>query len=137
MSLILKTVLNQKMKNFIISAEKKTPEIVFKANGELRISGNSRPEDGKNFYKAAFDWIEDFKEFGPTSITLTLDLDYINSVSVRLLLTMLQTLKQILSVPSKFKIIWMYDNNDLDMLDQGKILEKSLKHPFEFIEKQA
>lgn len=123
------------MKNFVISAEKKTPEIVFKANGELRISGNSRPEDGKNFYKAAFDWIEDFKEFGPTSITLTLDLDYINSVSVRILLTMLQTLKQIIDDKKAFKVIWKYDNNDLDMLDQGKILEKSLQHPFEFIEK--
>lgn len=123
------------MKNFIISAEKKTPEIVFKANGELRISGNSRPEDGKNFYKAAFDWIEDFKEFGPEKITLTLDLDYINSVSVRILLTMLQTLKQIVEDKKAFKVIWKYDNNDLDMLDQGKILEKSLQHTFEFIEK--
>lgn len=123
------------MKNFIISAEKKTPEIVFKANGELRISGNSRPEDGKNFYKAAFDWIEDFKEFGPEKITLTLDLDYINSVSVRILLTMLQTLKQIVDDKKAFKVIWKYDNNDLDMLDQGKILEKSLQHTFEFIEK--
>jgi hypothetical protein len=123
------------MKNFVISAEKKTPEIVFKANGELRISGNSRPEDGKNFYKAAFDWIEDFKEFGPAKITLTLDLDYINSVSVRILLTMLQTLKQIVEDKKAFKVIWKYDNNDLDMLDQGKILEKSLQHTFEFIEK--
>lgn len=123
------------MKNFVISAEKKTPEIVFKANGELRISGNSRPEDGKNFYKAAFDWIEDFKEFGPEKITLTLDLDYINSVSVRILLTMLQTLKQIVEDKKAFKVIWKYDNNDLDMLDQGKILEKSLQHTFEFIEK--
>ncbi|MBK7669659.1 MAG: DUF1987 family protein [Sphingobacteriaceae bacterium] len=108
---------------------------MFKANGELRISGNSRPEDGKNFYKAAFDWIEDFKEFGPTKITLTLDLDYINSVSVRILLTMLQTLKQIVEDKKAFKVIWKYDNNDLDMLDQGKILEKSLQHTFEFIEK--
>ncbi len=123
------------MKNFVISAEKKTPEIVFKANGELRISGNSRPEDGKNFYKPLFDWIEDFKEFGPTKITLTLDLDYINSVSVRILLTLLQTLNGILKDKKDFKVIWKYDNNDQDMLDQGKILEKSLQHPFEFVEK--
>jgi hypothetical protein len=123
------------MKNFVISAEKKTPEIVFKANGELRISGNSRPEDGKNFYKPLFEWIEEFKEFGPKNITLTLDLDYINSVSVRLLLTLLQTLSGILKDKKQFKVIWKYDNNDLDMLDQGKILEKSLQHPFEFIEK--
>lgn len=123
------------MKNFVISAERKTPEIVFKANGELRITGNSRPEDGKHFYKAAFDWIEDFKEFSPTAINLTLDLDYINSVSVRILLTMLQQLHGILDDKKAFKVIWKYDQNDLDMLDQGKILEKSLQHPFVFIEK--
>lgn len=125
------------MKNYVISAERKTPEIVFKANGELRITGNSRPEDGKNFFKPAFEWIEEFKEFGPESITLTLDLDYVNSVSVRILLTMLQSLHSILDDKKAFKVIWKYDQNDLDMLDQGKILEKSLQHPFEFVEKQS
>lgn len=125
------------MKNFTVSAERKTPEILFKANGDLRISGNSRPEDGKQFYKPAFDWIEDFKEFNPDTIKLTLDLDYINSVSVRILLTMLQTLHGILKDKSKFTVVWKYDQNDSDMLDQGKILEKSLNHPFEFFEKQS
>lgn len=125
------------MKNLSISAERKTPEILFKANGELKISGNSRPEDGKQFYKPVFEWIEDFKEFSPSSITLTLDLDYINSVSVRILLTMLQTLHGVLDDKSKFKVIWKYDANDTDMLDQGKILEKSLQHPFNFTEKPA
>ena len=125
------------MKNLAISAERKTPEILFKANGELKISGNSRPEDGKQFYKPVFEWIEDFKEFSPSSITLTLDLDYINSVSVRILLTMLQTLHAVLDDKNKFKVIWKYDANDIDMLDQGKILEKSLQHPFTFTEKPA
>lgn len=125
------------MKNLVISAERKTPEILFKANGDLRISGNSRPEDGKQFYKPVFDWIEEFKEFNPDVINLTLDLDYINSVSVRILLTMLQTLHGILEDKSKFNVIWKYDQNDMDMLDQGKILEKSLGHSFSFTEKPA
>ena len=125
------------MKNYVIPAERKTPEIVFKANGDLSITGNSRPEDGKNFYKKAFEWIDDFKDFNPKKITLTLDLDYINSVSVRILLTMLQTLHKILDDKSQFTVIWCYDNNDLDMLDQGKILEKSLSHTFIFTEKPA
>jgi hypothetical protein len=125
------------MKNYTVAPERKTPEIVFKANGELKITGNSRPEDGKNFYKGAFEWIEDFKEFSPSTITLTLDLDYINSVSVRILLTMLQTLHGIFDDKKKFKVIWKYDQNDIDMLDQGKILEKSLSHSFVFVEKPA
>ena len=125
------------MKNFVIAAEKKTPEIIFKANGDLSISGNSRPEDGKGFYKPLFDWVEDFKEFGPQKITLTLDLDYLNSISVRIILSLLQTLYQIIDDKKEFKVVWKYDNNDLDMLDQGKILEKSLQHPFEFVEKPA
>ncbi len=125
------------MKNYVISAERKTPEIVFKANGELRITGNSRPEDGKNFFKPAFEWIEEFKEFSPNNINLTLDLDYVNSVSVRILLTMLQTLNGILEDKKAFIVIWKYDKNDLDMLDQGKILEKSLNHTFEFHEKDV
>jgi hypothetical protein len=125
------------MKNYLVNAEKKTPEIIFITTGEFMITGNSRPEDAKHFYKPVFEWVEEFKKTNPERISLALDLDYINSVSIRLILNLLETLRDCVSDKNEFKIIWKYDSNDLDMLDQGKILEKTLGHPFEFFEKPA
>ncbi len=125
------------MKNYLVNAEKKTPEIALLTTGELMIIGNSRPEDAKHFYKPVFDWIEEFRKIEPPKVNLTLDLDYINSVSIRIILNILETLKGIVKDKKDFKVIWKYDANDSDMMDQGKILEKTLDHTFEFIEKPA
>ena len=125
------------MKNYLVNAEKKTPEIALLATGEMMITGNSRPEDAKHFYKPVFDWIEEFRKLNPPKINLTLDLDYINSVSIRIILNLLETLKGVVKDKNDFKVIWKYDANDTDMMDQGKILEKTLDHTFEFIEKPA
>jgi hypothetical protein len=50
---------------------------------------------------------------------------------------MLQTLKGVVKDKDQLTVIWKYDQNDLDMLDQGKILEKSLQHSFKFEEKTS
>ncbi len=123
------------MKNYLVNAEKKTPEVVLLTSGELMITGNSRPEDAKHFYTPVFNWIEEFRKTDPAKINLTLDLDYINSVSIRIILNILETLKGVVKDKKQFKVIWKYDANDSDMMDQGKILEKTLGHSFEFVEK--
>ena len=125
------------MNNYLVNAEKKTPEIALLTSGELMITGNSRPEDAKHFYTPVFNWIEEFRKTNPPKINLTLDLDYINSVSIRIILNILETLKGVVKDKNQFAVIWKYDSNDYDMLDQGKILEKTLDHPFEFFEKPA
>ena len=49
------------MKNLVIASTKKTPEIIFKATGDLMITGSSLPVNIKDFYQPILDWLEELK----------------------------------------------------------------------------
>jgi hypothetical protein len=123
------------MKNYLVNADKKTPEIAFLSTGDFMITGSSRPEDARQFYKPINDWVEEFGKTKPQRVTFTLDLDYINSASTRMILDILKHLKSFLSDPKNFKVVWIHEKNDFDAIDQGRVFEKSLGHTFDFIEK--
>jgi len=125
------------MKNLVLHAEKKTPEIILLSNGELVIEGSSLPEDARKFYVPVFQWIEEFKASHPEKANITLDLEYINSTSVRIFLDILRALKEAVSKPENFTVNWKYEKEDVDMHEQGQILEKSLGHTFIFSEKTS
>jgi hypothetical protein len=122
------------MKNYLVYAEKKTPEVILITNGEMLITGCSLPENAVEFYAPVFKWLEEFRTIDPPKANITLDFEYMNSASVKLVLEFLKKVKEI-SGKKSFNVIWKYDKEDTDMLDQGKILEKNIKHKFEFIEK--
>lgn len=120
------------MKNYIVLADLKSPEIVFLTSGVCMISGSSRPENSVNFYKPFIAWINEYKKTGPSKIDLTLDLDYVNSSSVKVLMDILKIFKEMASGKIPFTINWLYEDEDLDGLDLGKVLEKNLGVDFTF-----
>lgn len=122
------------MKNLVITKTKRTPSINFNTSGELMIKGRSLPEDVINFYKPVLNWLEEFKLIAPKKITLTIDFSYLSTSTVRIAL---EALRIITSTENcKTTIIWMYEEDDIDMKEQGEILQSSIKTPFEFLEKQ-
>ena len=120
------------MKNYIVHADTKSPEIVFLTTGVCMISGSSRPENSVSFYKPFIAWINDYKKTSPAKIDLTLDLDYVNSSSIKVMMDILKLLKEIASKKS-FTITWLYEEEDLDALDLGKVLEKNLGVDFNYV----
>jgi len=122
------------MKNLVISKTKRTPSINFNTSGELMIKGRSLPEDVINFYKPVLNWLEEFKLTAPKKITLTIDFSYLSTSTVRIALEALRIITSIENC--KTTIIWMYEEDDIDMKEQGEILQSSIKTPFEFLEKQ-
>jgi hypothetical protein len=121
------------MKDLVIISTKRTPEIIFKHIGELRISGSSLPEDVAHFYNPVLEWLEKFQSSAPTKISLTIDVDYLNTSSARNVFSILKKLQKLHS--SKISVIWIYEQDDDDMLEQGEIFESSINLPFTFIEK--
>jgi hypothetical protein len=120
------------MKNYIVLADLKSPEVIFLNNGVFMISGSSRPENTVNFFRPLEAWINEFKNTDPKQINFTVDLDYINSSSVKFLITIMKQMKVIANNQIPFVINWVYEHDDLDTLDLGKELEKSLGSPFTF-----
>lgn len=96
------------------------------------ISGSSRPENSVNFYKPFIAWITEFKKTSPSKIDLTLDLDYVNSSSIKVLMDILKLMKEVAVQKDALKITWLYEEEDMDGLDLGKVLEKNLGIDFAF-----
>jgi hypothetical protein len=124
------------MKNLVIPATKKTPEIIFLASGELlMITGSSFPENVNKFYQPIVDWLEELKKSRPAKVNITFDLENVNTSSARIFLQILRSVSEIAKDKKGLRVIWKYENEDKDMLEQGETLEKILKRPFEYIEK--
>ncbi len=124
------------MKNLVIASTKKTPEIIFKTNGDLMISGNSLPADINKFYDPILEWLEELKIKSPPKISISFELDHVNTSSTRMMLQILRKLSKIANGKKNFQIIWLYDPEDSDMLEQGEAMQEILKRTFEFVAKE-
>ena len=121
------------MENLSIAQTSKSPNVQFKTNGELLISGKSIPEDSTQYYKPLFTWLEEFKKTNPAAINLTLKLEYMNTASVRIILKFLQNLVSLSKENLALNIKWVYDFDDDDICEQGEIIAESIKFPMEMM----
>ncbi len=122
------------MENLLIESTKKTPEIAFIADGRIRISGRSIPEDATRFYDDLFTWIYHFCQDPPESTTVDISLEYFNSGSSKALLHILRSLTEIVKKGKKLTINWYYEEGDDDIMERGEYYESILEVKFNFIE---
>jgi hypothetical protein len=118
------------MENLVIPFKKRAPQIEFNTNGDLSIIGNCFPEDPKSFFLPILTWVEEFKGNHKGEVNLTIDLNYVNTTSVKILLELIQTITA--NFKSKAKINWVYEIEDEDMLEVGEDLEKVSEFKFNF-----
>ncbi|MDO8999502.1 MAG: DUF1987 domain-containing protein [Bacteroidota bacterium] len=123
------------MKNLVIPSTKKTPEIIFKASGDLMISGSSLPVNIKDFYQPILDWLEELKNSNPSTVSLAFDLDQINTSSTRIFLQIIRLIDTFNDGKFNFSIAWHYDKDDEDLLELGKGFQEIINRKFDFIEK--
>lgn len=125
------------MKDLIIEPTRKTPELHFKSNGELFMSGISLPQNVIDFFMPVFSWLEQLKDSAPPRIVFTIDLVYLDTSSTKAILSMLKLLKRMVPGEDQLEVVWRYEHGDMDMLDQGEVLQRTTKIPFRFEEIEA
>ncbi|SDB88359.1 DUF1987 domain-containing protein [Williamwhitmania taraxaci] len=116
-----------------------TPEVSFDP-GTLRfcISGISHPENAKEFYTKLLVWLDEFFEKNQDKqaepITLDLNFRYINSTSYKYLREVLRKLTVFHKKGFNIQIVWQYQVEDEDLLEEGQILlslpDIKLNHQF-------
>lgn len=124
------------MKKFKKLATKHTPLIHFSIlSGNFSMQGISRPENADAYYQEILTWVEehqeDIKEL--PSLTLHVDLEYVNSVSLK---NILRLFRLIITINPNTTVEWMYDNEDETSKEEGEELSEILKKEFIFIEKK-
>ncbi len=122
------------MRDLIIEPTRKTPEIVFKCNGDLHLNGISLPQNVIDFFMPVFTWLEELKAHSPQRIRFVIDLVYLDTSSTKAILSMLKVLKKMVPGEDDLEIVWKYEHGDMDMLDQGEVLQRTTKIPFRFEE---
>jgi hypothetical protein len=124
-----------------ISATDFTPAICFNLEKrKLTFDGVSRPEDVIKFYQPAIQWLKDVERnlnqsemrYSIPSLHIEFRFSYFNSASAKMILQILQILKEISDKGIDLIIDWFYDQNDESMYEDGMDLSDTVNIPFNY-----
>jgi hypothetical protein len=111
------------------------PEINFDAGAEsLKISGKSLPEDSRTFYKPIIDWLTEFSNSKSDNLIMEFHLTYFNSSSAKQLLKILYVLEDRKEAGREVSVVWIYNQNDVMILERGQELAELVEVRFNFKE---
>lgn len=120
------------MNSLHIEGTAKTPLVKFSVqDGSLEISGKSIPENSIEFYQPLYDWLDQYAQHSGKITTLKVQLEYFNTSSSKCLLDVfrkLETLQK--SGKSDVTVIWMYEDEDEDMMEAGDDYQTIVSIPF-------
>lgn len=122
------------MENLKIEPGVKTPHILFVyETGKLELRGKSIPENSIEFYKPVYEWLDNYAAAPQAQTEITVGLEYFNTSSSKCLLDIFRKLENISkSGKSDVKVIWLYEEEDEDMMEAGDDYKTIVKLPFDF-----
>jgi hypothetical protein len=122
------------MQKLLIEGTKITPLISGDPEtGNIEISGRSIPENATGFYKPLMDWICAYKLQANSKTQLSFHLDYLNSISQKIVYDILEQMIEI-NEKSELVILWKYDEDDEEILDEGKVFKSRFELDFRLVE---
>lgn len=112
----------------LIKPTNNTPYISFNPSGELIIEGRSYPSDSINFFQPLFEWVEKYRN---KKTTVFIRLEYFNTSTCKQLLSLLKLVIDN-NEGDEVKVLWFYEENDLDVCEIGEHMQSILKINFEY-----
>lgn len=122
------------MESLFIEKTKKTPEVNFRADGNLKITGRSIPEDPSKFYDLLYKWICEYGNKPMPTTKFDVMLEYFNSGTSKALLHILRIVTDLAHKGHKIELNWYYETGDDDIYERGEYYSTILEFPFNFIE---
>lgn len=127
------------MDKLLISETAFSPEVILDPNNNsFSIIGESRPENVSKFYNDIFKWFEQFllSDTKIKQLTIKIEFTYFNTATAKIILELINFIQEKCKIKSiDFKVTWIYEGMDDDMLDAGKLMETLSNVSFNFIEK--
>jgi hypothetical protein len=111
------------MNNLMIESTINTPTVKFGTDGRLLMEGRSLPEDVSRFYQPLVEWAAMLTS---EVVKMDINLEYINSASAKKILELLKILDANNNI-KEFIVIWHYEKDDEDVLENGQIFEELLR----------
>ena len=134
------------MQKLFIEKTRSTPEIILSPDENIfSISGMSSPEDVRAMYYPVIEWINIFvddiiegavKAYSRDNpVRLHIDLSYFNSSSAKFLFDILTELKRLALANVPVVIVWLYENEDIEMKEAGVDLAELVGMEFMYVPK--
>jgi SiaC family regulatory phosphoprotein len=118
------------MEALLIAPTDHTPGVEFNAQtGKLKLTGRSLPENAIEFYDPLFDWLDNYIAIAPNQTELHVDLDYLNSISQKMIVEILKNTKKVESSGKVISVNWYYDEEDEKMMEEGKAIASEFELP--------
>jgi hypothetical protein len=116
--------------NISIPATNRTPEVAFNFDsGQLKIVGESYPEDVTRFYNPLFDalgaWLASATK---QSCQFEFRLIYFNSSSAKAIMMLMEKLDEAAEEGMEVSVHWYHDPEDDNMLELGEEFGEDLEH---------
>lgn len=122
------------MENILRKGSPKTPKIVVdNETGNIEISGRSNPENSRDFFAPFMEWLASYLENPAELTTITINLEHFNTSSSKYVLDVLKKIKKLSDDNKAFKIVWMYEDDDEEMLDTAEAYEAMVGLKFDKI----
>jgi hypothetical protein len=107
-----------------INATNNTPAILYQEDGKLLIKGRSVPASEAKFYEPVIEWA---KKLNVSTLIVEINLEYMNSGSSKMMLTLLKTLENHAHI-KKLNIKWYYEEGDEETYEKGKLFHELLEN---------
>lgn len=129
------------MDKLILSPTVFTPRVILDHEKHfLEFSGESRPDDVREFFGPIIQWMNDYSETLLRSgdnmkpVISHFNFNYFNSASAKCILDICKILARIRSKGTDVSVRWYYVRGDDDMMETGREMEMIVNIPFELIE---
>jgi len=124
------------MDKLLVEATDITPRVEFnKHSNTFTIIGKSLPEDVKNFYTPLIQWFDTYSSQPNNETNLFLDFEYFNTASSKMILILLNKVRDIQKKGFKVMVTWSYPPHDAEIEEAGEEFAELLNIPFQFIAK--
>lgn len=121
------------MEELIIEGTQNTPGIILKPEGCIRFDGRGLSEQCDELFEQVLEWMTEYLKEPPEITTVIVALEYLNSMSSKLLVSILKEVTRVLESGKHFFVHWCYEEGDEDMLERGEFISSSLNIPIDFI----
>ncbi len=122
------------MENLEIRGTAKTPTILYDAGtGDVLFEGRSNPENANELYEPVIHWLKRYVEHPAERTHLKLNLELFNTSSSKYILEVLKKIRYLADQDHPFNVTWMYEDDDLEMLDTAEAFEMMTGLQFEKI----
>jgi len=123
------------MNSTSINATESTPAIKCDFENEfIDISGRFTVTNANEFYTPLIEWLKSYQNSDRQNLKLIFFLDYINSISYKMVFEILLIAEKIRQDGKNVSVLWKYEEDDDEILDEGSHFASKLDIPFAFEE---